>query len=65
MVCDQIRLKYDYPASETSQHIVNIYLNLTGIVIRGWRREIFVFVRFDSLSPINNLSVIRGRVFLG
>ena len=25
----------------------------------------FVFVRFDSLSPINNLSVIKGRIFLG
>ena len=26
---------------------------------------IFVFVWFDSLRPINNLSVIKGRVFLG
>ena len=25
----------------------------------------FVFVWFDSLRPINNLSVIKGRVFLG
>ena len=24
-----------------------------------------LFVRFDSLRPINNLSVIKGRVFLG
>ena len=24
-----------------------------------------VFVCFDSLRPINNLSVIKGRVFLG
>ena len=28
-------------------------------------KMLFVFVRFDSLRPINNLSVKQGRVFLG
>ena len=28
-------------------------------------RVLFCFVWFDSLRPINNLSVIKGRVFLG
>ena len=27
--------------------------------------EVYLFVRFNSLHPINNLSVIKGRVFLG
>ena len=27
--------------------------------------EVYLFVRFNSLRPINNLSVIKGRVFLG
>ena len=28
-------------------------------------RDMFCLVRFDSLRPINNLSVIKGRVFMG
>ena len=31
----------------------------------GPDKEIVCFVWFDSLCPINNLSVIKGRVFLG
>ena len=27
--------------------------------------DLFLFVLFDSLHPLNNLSVIKGRVFLG
>ena len=27
--------------------------------------HVFCFARFDSLHPINNLSVIKGRIFLG
>ena len=30
-----------------------------------WLRFLFYFVSFDSLCPINSLSVIKGWVFLG
>ena len=34
-------------------------------IIYNWNAAGFVFVWFDSLRPINNLSVKHGRVFLG
>ena len=43
--------------------------NISMIVINHFRTvpqtQFFLFVWFDSLLPINNLSVIKGRVFLG
>ena len=30
-----------------------------------WALNVILFVWFDSLRPINNLSVKQGRVFLG
>ena len=41
----------------------NIYPRMTRQ--HGRFNEAFVFFLFDSLRPINNLSVIKGRVFLG
>ena len=35
-----------------------------GLLFSDLLRQV-LFVRFDSLRPINNLSVIKGRVFLG
>ena len=36
-------------------------MHIRGLIMS----EISLFVCFDSLRPINNLSVIKGRVFLG
>ena len=34
-------------------------------IVQPSRDSMFLFVWFDSLHPINNLSVIKGRVFMG
>ena len=38
--------------------------NISRIIL-SWLDFVCLFVWFDSLRPINNLSVIKGRVFLG
>ena len=45
------------------QSIEYFYLNINRVSFCGWKKCWFVW--FDSLRPINNLSVIKGRVFLG
>ena len=47
---------------ETKQ-VKSVYKTFTGNSQKSWTACLFVW--FDSLRPINNLSVIKGRVFLG
>ena len=47
-------------------HFIDFYLSRLSIFEHnGYINDVCLFVWFDSLRPVNNLSVIKGRVFLG
>ena len=63
---------------EQGSHRLEKYLNIQDCLIKSLKMKfvlkntwktlkglVVLFVWFDSLRPINNLSVIKGRVFLG
>ena len=52
-------------ASADSGRIVVSYKEKYVHEVLPWKNCLFVFVWFDSLRPINNLSVKQGQVFLG
>ena len=45
--------------------VINLQYKFHEIPYIGLYLQLFVFVLFDSLCPINNLSVMKGQVFLG
>ena len=56
---------YSHSDYSSDPMVVQAYSTDLRVDSHSDQRADFVFVWFDSLRPINNLSVIKGRVFLG
>ena len=61
------------PSYVLESHTLHVKLIITNILVHPWKVSNLIlfeipfclFVWFDSLRPINNLSVIKGQFFLG
>ena len=60
-----VQTRQAYTTTHQAEKLMCISILLNGISHFHLLDIYFFFVWFDSLRPINNLSVIKGRVFLG